>query len=579
MIYRQQSARKGFLAAIKQTLESTLRAEETTDNVVAMLASSSHAAWAREQLQTELHERHEQMRKSAGRPGSKRSEESRDQLGRHVSNLASVLARVDPPEDLRSLLGYERDPRVRIGLSRRLATSGMEPEQIWSRLRVLLDDPEMSTAGARQALILTLGRFGDDLLDEAERLLPDHAEIPRRLRREIADTLLDVYTNDPDPGVHLAIDWLLRRWGYESEIGRADEELRRSQGERQVTDQLKAGRLAKRWYVTGNLQTMVIVSPPPGIFPRGTDAKFLKAVKGQDLLGPEPPGDRRIDYVFAISAKEVTRGEFKKYLKHCEDRYLALKDVDDPATVDNVDLDYLARAAELSQRWQPEAQQESPRLPAAEITWRDAMGYCAWLTEQDPVVKHLSARLPDAADRRAWLVRGFDPSVEQTGGYRLPTEDEWECACRAGTITFRNYGFDDGILGEHTWYRGNSPKSDRSMEVAHEVGRLLPNAWGLFDMYGNVEEWCLDATEAAGPATPLAWIGGGEQSPRMDQRYRVTRGGNFESSSVTMRSSRRNTRLSHRLGCSQLGFRIVRTLAPAPQAAPGTTSARTGESP
>ena len=110
--------------------------------------------------------------------------------------------------------------------------------------------------------------------------------------------------------------------------------------------------------------------------------------------------------------------------------------------------------------------QENPSNPAAYISWAYMQGFVAALN-----------------------------AAEGSDVYRLPTEAEWEYACRAGTTTQWSFGDDESLLGQYAWYEDNACGVGEC--YAHEVGTKLPNPWGLHDMHGNVFEWCEDWYDAS----------------------------------------------------------------------------------
>jgi len=128
---------------------------------------------------------------------------------------------------------------------------------------------------------------------------------------------------------------------------------------------------------------------------------------------------------------------------------------------------------------------------------------------------------------------------------RLPTEAEWEYACRAGSKTRFSFGNSDRDLGNHAWYSGNSDKQ------THEVGKKKPNAWGLYDMHGNVWEWCADwygeSYYRSSPGTDPQGPGSG--------KLRVLRGGSWNDHPQYCRSAIRHS--TPRIRGSGNGFRVV----------------------
>jgi formylglycine-generating enzyme required for sulfatase activity len=142
--------------------------------------------------------------------------------------------------------------------------------------------------------------------------------------------------------------------------------------------------------------------------------------------------------------------------------------------------------------------------PAICMTHHAAMEYCRWL------------------------------SAKTGKTYRLPTEAEWEWACRAGTTTAYSFGDDPAQLGEYAWYVENGEKP-------HPIGKKKPNPWGLYDMHGNVAEWCFDHYAADAYATH-AKAGLADRPVVIPDRKEypyVARGGSWDDDPEALRSSAR----------------------------------------
>ncbi|MHB1424452.1 MAG: formylglycine-generating enzyme family protein [Gemmataceae bacterium] len=192
----------------------------------------------------------------------------------------------------------------------------------------------------------------------------------------------------------------------------------------------------------------------------GTKVSFdMVAIRGGEFVMGSPAGekDRKDDEgpqhpvlirPFWMGKCEVSWDEFDMYWRgragQKED-----KEPDEPKDADAVTRPTPPYADETFKK----GREGNPVLG---ITWHAAMQYCRWL------------------------------SLKTGKAYRLPTEAEWEYACRAGTKTTYFFGDDPKQLGVYAWF------ADNSEEKTHKIGSKKPNPWGLYDMYGNVSEWCLD---------------------------------------------------------------------------------------
>lgn len=283
---------------------------------------------------------------------------------------------------------------------------------------------------------------------------------------------------------------------------------------------------------------------PPGEYRRGSTAEEITEVLALDETfkkddgGDEMPAHVvKITRPFYLGATEVTRGQFRKFVT-------AEKYVTEPERDGKGSLGFHASSGRFEEdrkkayTWKSTGFPQTDSHPAVNVTWNDALAFCKWLSAAD----------------------GLE--------YRLPTEAEWEYACRAGTVTRYQPGDDPDLLAKYgnvadgtalakfsTW-KGISAKD--GVVFTAPVGKYRPNAFGLFDMHGNACEWCSDwysyTAYAAFAKTPAV-----DPTGPAKGTDHLVRGGSWNNSPAFCRStSRRRYPPDERFFF--LGFRVAATV-------------------
>jgi formylglycine-generating enzyme required for sulfatase activity/serine/threonine protein kinase len=268
---------------------------------------------------------------------------------------------------------------------------------------------------------------------------------------------------------------------------------------------------------TVNSIGMTLVLIPPGEFEMGTNDSDQHADYSE-----QPRHRVRLTRAFYMGATEVTQGEYKAVM-----------------------------GAGNKSRFQG-----SDSLPVENLSWPDAIGFCNALSRREKIAEFYQI------NRANVTVRNWDGP-----GYRLPTEAEWEYACRAGSTTLFWFGDDPDEANRHAWF---GVGSDNVTSSGNSQNRTQPvkehghdNPFGLFDMHGNVAEWCWDwhkLRQTDPRSSPIVVDPTGPSRPD-EFETRVTRGGSFKSKVWALRSSARNSGIQ-KYGDEAVGFRIVRNRPP-----------------
>jgi len=475
------------------------------------------------------------------------SDAKRETLAKRQANAAVALLRMDQPEKVWPLLKRTPpdDPRLRSYLIHRLSPLGADAAGIIKRLD---EEPDITI---RRALVLSLGEFGEE-------------QLPADVRGSLLPRLKALYSTETDPGLHAAVEWLLRQWHKADWLKQMNEEwaAKKVKGEGWWVAGRKAmnpvtghpSPATPQWYVNGQGQTMVVILGP------------VEFMMGQNPTEDTSPYKARIGRTFALAAKPVTVREFRRFLKDNKlEKWFEGRDA--------------ALTRRMMKRWSP-----AEDGPIIFVDWYRAATYCNWLSQQEGIPEdqwcyetnarklsqekvgvlvsllapqHALARVANA--RYLSFVLDQQPQVtamkkDYLGlrGYRLPTDAEREYACRAGAVTSYYYGVTEELLAEYGWYLKNS--KDRTWPV----GGKKPNDLGLFDMNGNVWNWSQGDYSVEGGGT----LEDKEDTLQALSTYiRGLRGGSFESAASSVGSGSR-IRQAPTSRQNDVGFRPARTFAP-----------------
>lgn len=215
---------------------------------------------------------------------------------------------------------------------------------------------------------------------------------------------------------------------------------------------------------------------------------------------PQHGGTRTAINAYRIGACEVTVGQFRAFVR-------ATKHVPKSAKTHGgmtMHADGMP-APEQDANWEKPGVSTSDRHPVTQVSYDDAVAFCEWLGRTEKTT------------------------------YRLPTHDEWRWACKAGSHALHFFGNDAADINRYAWTNANSPDGPRA------VGQLKPNAWGLYDMIGNVREWTSDLAKVPGRSFRI--VAGGSTTSDAKMHFIDSKGG-FEDW----------------VASNGMGFRVVRTL-------------------
>lgn len=437
--------------------------------------------------------------------------ESRIALGKKRATSAITLLRQGERESILPVLRYEADPEALTQFVHRCQPRGVTAaelielfDKVDQRRGSLDNDRQKVDERVMYALLLALGEFAWN-------------DLPPK-RDKFVERLGAIYEKDPSSGVHSATGWLLRRWGWEDTVERVDQ------------------------------------TPLP-YDPSGHREWYVQEIKyPNDGLGDQLAQARKFHLTFIVFKPDTfTMGSSADAPYHHSREAQHQVTLTRPLAVCDRELTWAQWDAYYGVERREETSQQFSRTlgdgdPVVGVEWYDAVKYCRWLTARRGMLEEAQCyAAPDILRKDAEGNPEQWPLRLDAAGFRLPTEAEWEFICRNTTTSVFSFGNDEQLLDHYGWYSKNSE------DWSHPTGELRPNARGLFDIHGNVAEWCHD------------WYDEGALSDATDPvgpdlgRGRVFRGGGWYLPAKSCGSS-------HRWGPSPryrgvfLGFRVAATL-------------------
>ena len=311
----------------------------------------------------------------------------------------------------------------------------------------------------RFALLLTLGDYS-------------LAEIDTTQRDSLIQDLIQAYGRDPSSAIHGATGWLLRKWGCQNQVTHVDH-----------TPLPYDDTGIREWYV-------VEVTPKLG----GEPDPRADGPSGKTKL------DQQIYFTFVVfPPAEFTTGSPAGEARHQPDEQFQRVKLTRPLAVSTYETTWAQYCPLAGGQLQAALERKHARKltdeePVCYVSWLDAVDYCRVLTQQagwpeseqcyeDP------RTLPKDSQGNPQHAK-VDPDRH---GYRLLTEAEWEYMCRCGMRTAYSFGSDSSLLTHYAWF------VDNSENWSHAVGQLRPNLRGMFDVHGNLWEWCSVNAQQDGP--------------------------------------------------------------------------------